>query len=553
MSRSCRRVVAGLAATAFLLTGCSNGQEPDAAPAPSASPAAAAGSVTKQLRAVEGGTVANAAGVSLSVPAGAMTQDGAASITPLRDGSYDVHISVAWAGKVQVGFRDPGTLPYLMHKRAGGWALEPARRANGQLIAVVSTLSPFDVPRCLLKLRPSAGSAIMTVKCLLRAGVKMLPAAIAKQIGKYLVDYDGCRPVSLTNWTLDALEILIATCKAGEGDLVGSDLSAGNADGSDLGTTHNPQPGTSTGGTTGGGSGSTTTGGTTGSGSAGGSTGGSIPSGSGQISLTQGSAATQGSWYAVTLTGWNAGAKLTVSCHDSKDASFYTQTFTIDGNGKASDSTLCYSADGPDHWVTGGGVSSNHVSWGGAAPPPPPTNPAISLSQGGAATAGYWYSVHLSGWRPGSQLTVSCHDSKDASFYTQTFTIDGNGNAGDSTLCYSADGPDHWVTGGGVSSNHVSWGGAAPPPPPAPSPKITLAQGGAARYGYWYAVTLSGFSPGSQVTVSCRDSVDPGGFYSQTFTIDGNGNAGDSTLCYSGDHPDHWVTGAGVESNHVSW
>lgn len=91
---------------------------------------------------------------------------------------------------------------------------------------------------------------------------------------------------------------------------------------------------------------------------------------------------------------------------------------------------------------------------------------------------------------------------------------------------------------------------ANPPPPP---PAITIARGGPAPAGSWYSVTLSRFPAGSQVTVTCRDSVDPGGFWTQTFTIDAAGNAGDSTLCYSADGPDHWVTGGGRESNHVSW
>jgi hypothetical protein len=51
--------------------------------------------------------------------------------------------------------------------------------------------------------------------------------------------------------------------------------------------------------------------------------------------------------------------------------------------------------------------------------------------------------------------------------------------------------------------------------------------------------------------VTCRESVDPGGFWTQTFTIGGDGRASDSTLCYSGDHPDHWVTGSGSESRHL--
>jgi uncharacterized protein (DUF697 family) len=188
---------------------------------------------------------------------------------------------------------------------------------------------------------------------------------------------------------------------------------------------------------------------------------------------------------------------------------------------------------------------------------PPPSSPeqpassSISLSQGGPAPFGSWYSVSLSGFAPGSQVTVTCRDSVDPEgFWTQTFAIDGGGTAGDSTLCYSADGPDHWVTSDGVESNHVSWS-AAPPPPPSSS--ISLSQGGPAPFGSWYSVSLSGFAPGSQVTVTCRDSVDPEGFWTQTFAIDGGGTAGDSTLCYSADGPDHWVTSDGVESNHVSW
>lgn len=91
------------------------------------------------------------------------------------------------------------------------------------------------------------------------------------------------------------------------------------------------------------------------------------------------------------------------------------------------------------------------------------------------------------------------------------------------------------------------------PRPPSASPAISLSRGGAAKYGYWYSVTLSGFSPGSSVTLTCRDSASPNGFYNQTFAINSAGGAGDSTLCYSGDGPDHWVTGGGVNSNHVTW
>lgn len=91
-----------------------------------------------------------------------------------------------------------------------------------------------------------------------------------------------------------------------------------------------------------------------------------------------------------------------------------------------------------------------------------------------------------------------------------------------------------------------------PPPPPA---SISLSRGGAGPIGgsYWYSVVLSNFSPGSSITVTCRDSVDPGGFYNQTFVINSAGQASDSTLCYSADGPNHWVTGGGVTSNTVVW
>lgn len=86
------------------------------------------------------------------------------------------------------------------------------------------------------------------------------------------------------------------------------------------------------------------------------------------------------------------------------------------------------------------------------------------------------------------------------------------------------------------------------------NPVVQLSRGGAAPAGFWYSVTLSGFSPGAQVTVTCRDSVDPGGFFNQTFTISAAGTASDTTLCFSADGPDHWVTtNTGSESNHVNW
>lgn len=79
----------------------------------------------------------------------------------------------------------------------------------------------------------------------------------------------------------------------------------------------------------------------------------------------------------------------------------------------------------------------------------------ISLSRGGPARPGYWYSVSLSGFSPGAQVIVYCNDSVDRNFWTQTIAIGGAGRGGASTLCYSADGPDHWVTSNVTGAQRV--------------------------------------------------------------------------------------------------
>lgn len=88
-----------------------------------------------------------------------------------------------------------------------------------------------------------------------------------------------------------------------------------------------------------------------------------------------------------------------------------------------------------------------------------PPQPRITLRRGAAETSteGYWYDVSLEQFPPSSSVTLHCHDSWDSSFWTETVTVDGAGNYRDSKLCYSADGNDHWVTGGGQESNHVQW------------------------------------------------------------------------------------------------
>jgi hypothetical protein len=56
-------------------------------------------------------------------------------------------------------------------------------------------------------------------------------------------------------------------------------------------------------------------------------------------------------------------------------------------------------------------------------------------------------------WRLSPRLARRC---RPGWILEQTFAIGSDGRAGDSTLCYSDDGPDDWMTGG-VESNYVNW------------------------------------------------------------------------------------------------
>lgn len=104
---------------------------------------------------------------------------------------------------------------------------------------------------------------------------------------------------------------------------------------------------------------------------------------------------------------------------------------------------------------------------------------------------------------------------------------------------------------GGAGGSQSSGAGGTPPPPTMAT--VTLGRGPTAPAGYRYAITIGGFPAGSAVSVSCRDSVDAGGFYTFTMHADGSGSAYTAGACYSGDGPDHWVVADGVESNHVTW
>ena len=110
----------------------------------------------------------------------------------------------------------------------------------------------------------------------------------------------------------------------------------------------------------------------------------------------------------------------------------------------------------------------------------------------------------------------------------------------------------HYINDG-LAANQIDAGvsqcGSAPPPQAA----ITLSQGPAAPAGFWYSISLDNFAGGATISVTCRDSVDPGGFKTFSLTTNGAGHTATQAWCYSGDGPDHWVTANGVESNHVQW
>lgn len=90
-------------------------------------------------------------------------------------------------------------------------------------------------------------------------------------------------------------------------------------------------------------------------------------------------------------------------------------------------------------------------------------------------------------------------------------------------------------------------------PEPATAPAVHLSQGPPASSGYRYAITVSGFPTNVSLTVSCRDSADPNGFFAFTLATDQAGSASTDRQCYSNDGPDHWVVADGIPSNTATW
>ncbi|WP_147251727.1 hypothetical protein [Blastococcus sp. TF02-8] len=534
-----RRAAVLLLAALVVSAGCSADTEEAPAPLATAAPLPGSPTTTPSPELAEG-TVTPAGsyiegpdGVTLIVPPGTVQEPTAAHVRELPDG-YDVHIDGAWDGFVMVlmpiGDLPEDTEPVLLHHAAEGQVLEPAVVVGDHLVARLESLSVIELLKCSI---PPTNA----LKCLAKDGYKELKKEALNQGGKKATDPLACGDVlDVVGWFTGE-----EACHAGETQ---EEIDAWQK--AEEERRRKEQQGTPP--------------------------SGAAPPAAAPVSevrLSRGGAAPQGSYYDVRLAGFAPGTTVQVSCRDSADpGGFLTFTLATDAAGEAAASNRCYSGDGPDHWVVAGGRESNHVSWAasggtGAAPPPPAPpppappsrNPVVSLAQGPSAPAGYRYAVSLSGFSPGAAVTVTCHDSADpGGFFTFTMTTDGAGNAFTQNQCYSGDGPDHWVRAGGRESNHVAWSAAAPPPPPpAANPVVSLGRGPGAPAGYRYAVSLSGFSPGAAVTVTCHDSADPGGFFTFTMTTDGAGNAFTQNQCYSGDGPDHWVRAGGRESNHVTW
>jgi hypothetical protein len=82
---------------------------------------------------------------------------------------------------------------------------------------------------------------------------------------------------------------------------------------------------------------------------------------------------------------------------------------------------------------------------------------------------------------------------------------------------------------------------------------IVLARGGPAAVGYYYAVALVGFPALTRVSVSCRDSQSPAGFYTFGIRTDSAGNALTSSECYDATGIAHWVVVDRQASAQVRW
>ncbi len=183
-----------------------------------ASTAASADTGWRVIKARQGGTVYGPDNVSITVPAGVMKRNGRVSVREVRPSIYNIHIAARWKGRVTVRLPMTADMPVVAHKRHGRWVLERAKAADGMAVARVTSLSLFSAIRhCLPKLvGEPRGAVVRTIKCFLAEGVRAMPEYLTKKFIGLFNEYDPCKPVGLTNWSIDTLEIFFASCHAGE-------------------------------------------------------------------------------------------------------------------------------------------------------------------------------------------------------------------------------------------------------------------------------------------------------------------------------------------------
>jgi signal transduction histidine kinase len=178
------------------------------------------------------------------------------------------------------------------------------------------------------------------------------------------------------------------------------------------------------------------------------------------------------------------------------------QAFDEDGDGIAPH--VCSGSIRVGHVLLGEGpAATGVVPDAAAAGGDPPPGATLVLTRGSAAPAGYWYDISVVGLSPSAAFTLVCHDSLDSRFFTETATADENGAYRDATLCYSGDGPDHWVTVGSERSNTVPWGSGG----------YIAVQGSRGSDTFQNTSNASGVGPrvaaNQSVQVTCRKN-DPG-------------------------------------------
>lgn len=285
--------------------------------------------------------------------------------------------------------------------------------------------------------------------------------------------------------------------------------------------------------------------------------GDTAPTGASARAYDSGTASNGSTWMGFELRAFGASSAVTAVCSDAVDAGFYTKSFVTDGAGNLTVDRLCYTPDGGRRITVAGrdvpvGTTVMFDSGSTATPDNSTTSGAwAAMTDGGTTSFGStWGRIEIRDFAAGSNVELVCDDDADQGFYRKVVTMDARGDwVGN--VCYTPDsGFRIRVAGTTVRmGERVSLGGGTP----TPSPAVTLHRGAPAEHGYWYDTTLTGFSPGSTVDVTCHDSVDQS-FYTTPIPIGADGSGRDDTTCFSGDGPDHYVTtSTGHRSNTVVW